>query len=111
VNVWVAAVFGGILVLVGLLGFVVPPDKARTSGAPPYNLFHIAFGLLGLVCAAAGTTASRAFNVGFGVLDLYQLAASRRGWFPQRWFRWKPADDALHLVIGVALIAVGLFGG
>jgi hypothetical protein len=111
VNVWVAAAFGVVLVVAGGLGFVVPPEKAKTSGAPPYNVFHIVFGLVGLACAAAGTTAARAFNVGFGLLDLYQLAASRRVWFPQRWFRWKPADDALHLVIGVALILVGLFGG
>jgi hypothetical protein len=108
VNVWVAAVFGAVLVVVGGLGFVIPRDKAMTSGAPLYNLFHIAFGLVGLACAAAGTGAARAFNVGFGLLDLYQLAASRRGWFPRRWFRWKPADDALHLVLGVGLVAVGL---
>jgi hypothetical protein len=40
--------------------------------------------------------------------DLYQAVASRRGWFPQRWFRWKTADDVLHVAIGAGLVAAGL---
>lgn len=54
--------------------------------------------------------AIRAFNVGFGLIDLYQALASALGLFPGEYFRWQTADDVLHVVIGTALVAVGLFG-
>jgi hypothetical protein len=111
VNVAVAGGFGGVLVVVGVLGFVVPPKRALTSGAPAYNVFHLTFGVLGIVIALGGSdAAARAFNIGFGAIDLYQAAASRRGWFPRRWFRWTRVDDVLHVVIGIALVAVGVVG-
>ena len=105
----VLRIFGPILVVTGILGFVIPQRKAATSGAPAYNLFHLIFGGVGIACAASRRRRpAQAFNIGFGALDLYQAAASRRGWFPKPWFRWKKADDVLHVVIGVALIVAGL---
>ena len=102
-------IFGPILVVTGILGFGIPQRRAATSGAPAYNIFHIVFGGIGIACAASPRRGpARAFNIGFGALDLYQAAASKRGWFPQRWFRWKKADDVLHVGIGAALIAAGL---
>lgn len=106
VNRLVAKVFGPTLILVGIAGFVVPPKKAATSGAPAYNVFHLIFGCLGIVASRRRGTA-RAFNVGFGAIDLYQAVASRRGLFPQKWFRWKNADDVLHVVVGAGLVAAG----
>jgi hypothetical protein len=49
----------------------------------------------------------RAFNIGFGAIDLYQLVASLIGLFPLTYFRWKWSDDVAHGVIGVALVAIG----
>ena len=107
----VARVFGPVLIVTGLLGFAVPKGKAATSGAPAYNIFHLIFGGIGMACASSRRgRASQAFNIGFGAIDLYQALASRRGWFPQRWFRWKKADDLLHVTIGAALIVAGLCG-
>ena len=107
----VLRVFGPVLIVTGLLGFVVPQRKALTSGAPAYNIFHLIFGSLGIACAASRRRSpARMFNIGFGALDLYQAVASRRGWFPQRWFRWKMADDVLHVGIGAALVVAGLCG-
>jgi hypothetical protein len=107
VNQTVAKVFGPALVLTGIAGFVIPAKKAATSGAPAYNVFHLIFGVLGIVASRRRGTA-RAFNLGFGAIDLYQAVASRRGLFPQRWFRWKTADDVLHVAIGAGLVAAGL---
>jgi hypothetical protein len=107
VNRFVARGFGSTLVLTGLAGFVIPAKKAVTSGAPAYNVFHLIFGSLGIVASRRRGTA-RAFNVGFGAIDLYQAVASRRSWFPQKWFRWKTADDVLHVAIGAGLVAAGL---
>ena len=109
-NTLTVAVFAPILVLVGILGFVIPPDKAATSGAPLYNLFHIAFGLVGVALAFSGNDAAiRTFNIGFGSIDLYQAVASRLHWWPEKIFRWTKVDDLLHVVIGIVLVAVGVF--
>lgn len=104
-------IFAGALILVGILGFVVPPSKALTSGASAYNVFHLVFGAVGGVIAFGGNeTAIRTFLVGFGLIDLYQYVANWLNWFPKKHFRWKPADDALHIVVGLALVAIGIFG-
>ena len=107
VNRTVARIFGVTLILTGIAGFVVPARKAATSGAPAYNVFHVIFGALG-IAASRRRGSARAFNLGFGAIDLYQAVASRRNMFPQKWFRWKQADDVLHVVIGAGLVAVGL---
>jgi hypothetical protein len=110
-NYYVLAVFAPILIIVGVLGFIIPANKSLTSGAPAYNIFHIVFGVIGLVVFFTGVDgAHRAFNVGFGLIDLYQAAASFLGLFPKNHFKWKRADDVLHIVIGAALVGIGVFG-
>ena len=111
-NYYILLVFAPLLVLTGILGFVIPAKKSLTSGAPPYNIFHIIFGSIGLVlviCKCGGGI--RAFNIGFGLIDLYQAGASFLHLFPEKHFQWKRADDILHIVIGLALVLVGIFGG
>ncbi|MDX2011262.1 MAG: hypothetical protein SFW67_13770 [Myxococcaceae bacterium] len=109
INVTVLRVFAPLLLLVGALGFITPESMALTSGATPYNVFHLVFGAVGLV--ALGTKELglvRAFNVGFGLIDVYQAIASLAGLWPKAWFQWKATDDVLHVVIGLGLVAVGL---
>lgn len=108
-NFLILAIFAPTLILVGLLGFIIPPHKSPTSGAPPYNIFHIVFGALGVIIVMSGRpTAVRVFNVGFGLIDLYQAAASYLGLFPRRLFKWTRADDILHIAIGLALVLIGV---
>lgn len=107
----VAIIFGVVLIVVGVAGFVVPPAKAPTSGAPAYNTFHLVFGVVGIGLGIAGATPARAFTIAFGLIDLYQLVASRAGWYPKQVFRWTPTDDVLHLIVGLGLIGVGVFAG
>jgi hypothetical protein len=110
-NFLTLAVFAPILILVGILGFVIPARKSLTSGAAPYNLFHIGFGVLGAVIALSGHDPSiKSFNIGFGLIDLYQAAASYGGWFPKAQFKWTRVDDALHVAIGALLVIIGFFG-
>jgi hypothetical protein len=45
-NTLTLAVFAPILVIAGVLGFVIPAERAATSGAPLYNVFHIVIGLV-----------------------------------------------------------------
>ena len=106
---WVLGVFAPLLVLVGVLGFLSPDERGTTSTAPAYNVFHLAFGLIGLAVVIWGDrSAIRAFLVGFGLIDLYQALASRQHWFPESLFRWTRTDDLLHVVLGAVLIIVGV---
>jgi hypothetical protein len=108
-NYYVLLVFAPLLVVVGILGFIVPRSKSLTSGAPAYNIFHIVFGLIGVGLVYCHWDAGiQAFLIGFGLIDLYQAAASYLGWFPKEHFRWTRADDVLHIVIGTALVAIGV---
>lgn len=112
INYTTLALFAPILILVGILGFVIPASKSLTSGAPAYNIFHLVFGVLGVLLVLNGHIPSmRAFNFGFGLIDLYQALASVTGWFPKARFRWTRVDDALHIVIGALLVIIGVFGG
>ena len=105
------AVYAPILILAGIAGFLVPPDLSLTSGAPAYNIFHLIFGALGLfVFFLKSERAAIYFNVGFGLIDLYQALASRVSLPPKEYFLWTGVDDILHVVIGIALVAIGTYG-
>ena len=104
-------VFAPLLILTGIAGFLIPAEKALTSGAPAYNVFHIIFGAVGFVLLFLKRENSiRFFNVGFGLIDLYQALASFAHLFPESHFRWTRVDDALHIVVGAGLVLVGLIG-
>lgn len=110
VTVWVLRVFAPVLLVVGALGFVIPSELALTSGAPAYNVFHLAFGVIGLGCLATKELpVVRAFVLGFGLIDVYQAIASLAGLWPRALFQWRAADDVLHVVIGLGLVCVALF--
>ena len=109
INYYVLLVFAPILILTGIFGFLIPAKKGLTSGALPYNIFHIIFGMIGLgVVYSQHETCIRAFNIGFGLIDLYQASASFLHLFPEKYFKWKRADDVLHIVIGAGLVLIGL---
>lgn len=109
VNLLVLKVFAPVLLVVGVLGFVMPASMALTSGAAPYNIFHLIFGAVGLGCVfSKRLDAVRSFNIGFGLIDLYQAIASFADLWPKAAFQWKVADDVLHVVIGLGLVAVGV---
>ncbi len=109
INTLTLKIFAPVLILTGVLGFLTPPSMALMSGAAPYNLFHIAFGVIGLGLAfLAGGRYARYFNIGFGAIDLYQAVASFAGLFPKSVFLWTRADDVLHVVIGLALVGIGV---
>ena len=108
-NWLVLSIFAPLLIIVGIAGFVVPEQYSLTSGATPYNLFHILFGAIGLFISSLKRELFAAFfNILFGVIDLYQALASVIGLTPKQYFLWTPVDDYLHVLIGVVLIAVGV---
>ena len=105
------AIFAPLLILVGILGFVLPAENSPTSGAAPYNVFHMAFGVIGLLTLLTKhDIAAAAFNLIFGLVDLYQFLASKADLFPKGYFHWKAGDDVLHIVIGTMLVLIGIYG-
>ena len=110
-NYFALAVFAPVLILAGVAGFLIPAERSLTSGAPPYNIFHIFFGTLGLILVwSRREKLISFFNAGFGLIDLYQALASRLHLFPERYFLWTKVDDILHILIGLALVIIGGYG-
>jgi hypothetical protein len=104
-------IFAPLLILVGVAGFLTPKEFALTSGAPAYNMFHMFFGFLGLLLLwMKREWLITLFNAGFGLIDLYQALASYADLPPAEYFLWTGVDDILHLVIGLALFVIGLYG-
>ena len=104
-------IFAPLLMLTGIAGFVIPAQYSLMSNATPYNLFHIFFGAIGLVLLQTKSDlAASAFNLGFGLIDLYQALASAIGLSPIEYFHWTFTDDVAHIILGFALAIIGGYG-
>ena len=111
VNYITLAIFSPVLILAGVAGFLIPAQHSLTSGAPPYNLFHIFFGVLGLIVVwSRKEVIVSVFNLGFGLIDLYQALASYLHLPPEYYFHWTRVDDGLHITIGLGLMIIGCYG-
>lgn len=114
-----AQIFGGVFVLVALLGFIAsgssmesdPATAPRLLGLFPvnilHNIVHLAFGIWGLL-AARTFDASRTYGIAGGAV---YLVLAVLGWFVPDTFGLIPIgghDIWLHAVLGVALLAVGI---
>lgn len=125
----VASGFAVLLLLLGLLGFVPgitssypdlrfagPGSAARLFGlfqvSALHNLVHLVLGGAGLALART-VAGARAFLLGGGavylVLWLYGLAVDRRS--EANVLAVNRADAWLHLLLGAAMLASGLFAG
>jgi uncharacterized membrane protein len=100
-----------LLIVTGIAGFVLPESYSLMSNAAPYNLFHIIFGAIGLVLLQTkNDLVASGFNLGFGLIDLYQVLASVVGLTPIQHFHWTYADDVVHVILGFALVIIGGYG-
>ena len=104
-------VLAPLLVLTGIAGFVIPEQYNLMSGATPYNMFHLISGTLGLLLISANSDLlASSFNLGFGLIDLYQVLASVVGLTPIQYFHWTYVDDVVHVLLGFALVIIGGYG-
>ena len=105
------AVLAPLLILTGIGGFLIPERYTMMSGAAPYNIFHIIFGVAGLWLLMANSDLwASAFNLVFGLIDLYQALASAIGLAPIQYFHWTYVDDVVHVLLGFALALIGGYG-
>ena len=104
-------IFAPLLILSGVAGFVIPAQYSLMSNATPYNLFHILFGAIGLLLLQTkNDLVASGFNLGFGLIDLYQVLASVLKLTPIEYFYWTYADDVVHVILGFALVIIGGYG-
>jgi hypothetical protein len=105
------SILAPLLMLVGIAGFLIPSQYSLTSGAAPYNMFHIIVGAVGLVLMPSiSDFKASAFNLGFGLRDLYQVLASILKLPPLLYFQWTYFDDVIHVFLGFALVLIGGYG-
>ena len=105
------AVLAPLLILTGIAGFLIPERYTMMSGAAPYNLFHIIFGVAGLWLVMTNSDLwASAFNLVFGLIDLHQALASAVGLAPIQYFHWTYVDDVVHVLLGFALVLIGGYG-
>lgn len=111
VNHLTLMIFAPLLILLGVAGFLIPAQKSLTSGAPAYNIFHIIFGIIGIaILLVKKERWMITFNIVFGLIDLYQAIASYLNLFPRQFFLWTGVDDVSHVIVGFALVIIGLYG-
>ena len=119
-QVWAMAL-GGVLVLVGVLGFLVEPSFGVGDSAQRgtlilfdingwHNVVHLLSGIVGL--AMAGTAAkARLFSIGYGVVYVLVTIlgfAVGDGGLLLSIIPINTADNVLHLAIAVTGIGIGL---
>jgi arginine exporter protein ArgO len=124
-----ATVVGAVFVLVGIAGFIpgITTHYSDMSGAGHdsmakllgifavsvlHNLVHLLFGLVGLALARTASGA-KAYLIGGGVIYLvlwiYGLAVDKNS--SANFVPLNTADDWLHLVLGLGMIALGVLLG
>jgi Domain of unknown function (DUF4383) len=111
----ICKILGVVFLLVGVAGFAAP----RLLGAhldPAHNVVHIVSGVVALYFGFAGSlSGAKAFSLVFGVVYLaLGILGLVLGEPPERLWMVGPlhfgtADHAIHLLLGAAFLAGGLF--
>lgn len=120
INQMFAYAFGGVYVLVGLVGFAITGGVgfAHHDGAlllgifevnPLHNIVHLAIGVAFIAGAAGGLRSARIVNLSIGTV---YLLVGLVGFFvprdePVNLLALNMADNWLHIVTGAAALAVG----
>lgn len=111
----VCKILGVVFLLVGALGFV-SPTLLGAHLTPVHNVVHIVSGVIALYFGFAGTlSAAKAFSLVFGVVYMaLGILGMALGTGADRLWMLGPlhfgqADHGIHLLLGVILLAGGLF--
>lgn len=113
-NILIAKIFGAVLVLVGLLGFLVGTGTLIIFGVNPlHSVVHLGSGLVLLVAAyaAEGANADTA-NLGLGVVYVLVAVLGFAGILVPQLLNtsadaFAHADNILHSLIAIVLVGAG----
>ena len=111
----ICKILGVVFLLVGVCGFAAP-TLLGAHFTPPHNVVHILSGVVALYFGFAGTlSGAKAFCLVFGVvylalgiLGLVLGAPPERMWIVGP-LHFGTVDHAIHILLGVVLLAGGLF--
>jgi hypothetical protein len=104
-------VLGAVFVIIGLLGFVNHPVLGIFEVNTLHNLIHLASGILALIFAGMAESQAKTFAVVLGVVyALVTLLGFLLGGNVLGLIHVNMADNLLHLVLTVVLLATGLGG-
>ena len=112
----VCKVLGVVFLLVGVAGFA-KSDLLGAHLTPPHNLVHIVSGVIALYFGFAGSlSGARGFALVFGVVYLALGILGLVLGDPAMAREWNVGplmlgfvDHGIHLILGVAFLAAGLF--
>ena len=106
-----AKILGVILVLVGLLGFFMGDSVLGFDVNPTHNFVHIISGLIILWAGfGAGGQHAKTYNLIFGIVYLLVAVVGFVNVMSLvDLLALNPADNWLHLLIGVVTTAIGLW--
>jgi len=104
-------VLGVVFVVVGLLGFVNHPVLGLFEVNTLHNLIHLVSGILLLIFAGMGEASGRKLALILGIVyALVTILGFLLGGNIFNLIMVNMADNLLHLVLAVVLLAVGLTG-
>lgn len=108
-----AIIVGGVLVFVGILGFVLVPGEGKLLGIfgvnPLHNLVHIATGLFGLGAGLlAGSRTAAAYNVSHALLYMVVFLLGVFTVVVLDLLNANTADNFLHFLIAAILGLIGI---
>jgi hypothetical protein len=102
-------VLGAVFIIVGLLGFINDPVLGLFEVNTLHNLIHLASGVLALIFAGMAESQAKTFAVVLGVVyALVTILGFLLGGNILGLMHVNMADNILHLVLTVVLLAVGL---
>lgn len=106
-----AWVVGGVLLLVGVVGFLTTSLMGLVFH-PAHNVIHLASGLLGLWAGYKGDAPSRTFARVFGIVYLLVALLGFAGVHDLGpiMLGLNPAYNLIHLVVGAGGVAAGFMG-
>lgn len=108
----VVMVLGVVLLLIGIIGFFNNPILGIFGVDTIHNVVHLVSGLLALLATVNGESASKMFAKIFGIIYAllgvlgFLMASPLLGFLMVN-----PADNVLHLIVGIVLLGAAFMGG
>ncbi len=107
----IVMVLGVVFIIIGVWGLFGTPIAGLFAVNMLHDIVHIVSGVLAIIFAMRGEDGARGFSKVFGVIYLLvAILGFAAPAFMANLLAINGADNILHLVLGVVLLAVGFLG-